>query len=341
VNRLSALLFCLFLTFALSCAGVAEAASTAILRPRSSARELIEVLFRLQGELLAVGVDVEIVARPAGDASDADAQAALWRMADAHGLDAIIDIVGDSARAAVDIWFFERAPGRADVSRVVVEASGQNSAETLAIRAIDAMRSRLVEMDLTSKRKRPAATTLPAMPTLEPHSVEHVGVAAGAVLLTSLDGVGPAILPLLRFDWALHSRLSLQVTLAALGSRPSVASGAGSAHVSQAYGVLGLCYCQRSELGISPFAAVAVGASRTSLAGDAKPPALGHTVEQWSFVLESSLGARLRLRGPFYFTLAGQAHVTEPYVSIHLSDSVVASSGRPNLLLALTAGAWL
>jgi hypothetical protein len=330
------------LTFALSCAAVAEAASTAILRPRSSAPELIEMLFRLQGELLAVGSDVEIVARPAGYAPDADApRAAIEQMANARRLDAIIDIVGDSAPTAVDIWFFQRASRRADVTRVVVETSEKNSAETLAIRAIDAMRSRLVEIDLASKKKQPSAATPPEPPSLHPLSVERVGVAAGAVVLTSLDGVGPAVLPLLRFEWAFSPRLALQVSLAALGSRPSVASAAGNARVAQSYGVLGLCYCQRSEPGLAPFAAVAVGASRTSLEGEAKPPALGHTVEQWSLVLESSLGARLRLGGPFYFTLAGQAQLTEPYLSIHLSDTVVASSGRPNLLVALTAGAWL
>lgn len=342
MNRLRVLIFTLFLTLALACAAVAEAATTAILRPRSSAPELNETLFRLKGELLSVGLDVEVVARPASYESDADdPRAALEQLANERGLDAIIDVIGDSAPVAVDIWFFKRAPHRSDVSRVVVETNRENPAETLAIRAIDVVRSRLIEMDLASKKKQRASATSAKAQIPSAHSVERLGLAAGAAVLTSLDGVGPAILPLLRVEWALHSRLSLQTTLAALGSRPSVASATGNTRVSQAYGVLGLCYCLRSEPGITPFAAVAAGALRTSLEGEANAPALGHTVNQWSFLLESSVGARWRLPGPFYVALAAQAHLAEPYVSIHFVDRAVASTGRPNLIFALTAGAWL
>ncbi len=67
----------------------------------------------------------------------------------------------------------------------------------------------------------------------------------------------------------------------------------------------------------------------------------GHRVDQWSFLLDGSLGAGLRLYRRYYLTLAAHVQMAEPYVAIHFVDAVVATSGRPNLLLTLTVGAWL
>jgi hypothetical protein len=40
-------------------------------------------------------------------------------------------------------------------------------------------------------------------------------------------------------------------------------------------------------------------------------------------------------------TLAAHVQVAEPYIAIHVVDTLVATSGRPNVLLSLTLGAWL
>jgi len=321
------------------------AETVAILQPRSAAPGLRETIFRLKGELLSVGLDVEVVERPASSESgQPDLRASLSQMAAERGLEAIIDVVGTSAPVAVEIWVFESAPKQSEFSRVVAERDRENADEELAIRAIDVLRSRLLEIDLGRKREKPRTRTPEALQGVTPpeaRSTERIGVAAGAVVLTSLDGVGPAILPLLRLDFALHSQFSLQATLAALGSRPSVAGQGGQARVSQEYALVGACYCLRSQFGLTPFAALAAGALRTSLEGNATPPATGHFNEQWSLVVEGSIGARWRVLGPFYLTLATHAHLATPYVSIHIVDTEVASAGRPNLLFALTAGAWL
>jgi hypothetical protein len=58
-------------------------------------------------------------------------------------------------------------------------------------------------------------------------------------------------------------------------------------------------------------------------------------------LIDVSLGAGLRLYGRSYVTLAAHAQVADPYVAIHIVDTVGATSGHPNLLLTLTVGAWL
>ena len=342
MDWLRAVTICLVLVAALARAAAAEAATTAILRPRSSAPELNETLFRLKGELLSVGLSVEVVEPP--QLGTNDRRAALSQMAADRALDVIIEIVGEPAPVAVDVWLFKQAPQRSEVSRVEIETNRENAAEALAIRAIDVVRSRLLEIDLSARKKQrpaPDASEPAQAPRSSARSLERIGLAAGAAVLTSLDGVGPAIVPLLRLDWALHPRLSLQATLAALGSRPSVVAAAGKTRVAQEYALLGVCYCMSAEPGLAPFAAVAGGALHTSLEGSANAPATGHAVAQWSFVLEGSIGARFRASGPFFLTLASNAQFAEPYVSIHFVDAAVASTGRPNLVFALTAGAWL
>ena len=43
----------------------------------------------------------------------------------------------------------------------------------------------------------------------------------------------------------------------------------------------------------------------------------------------------------YHVTFAAHVQLAEPYVAIHVLDTVVATTGRPNLLLTLTLGAWL
>ena len=114
---------------------------------------------------------------------------------------------------------------------------------------------------------------------------------------------------------------------------PTVASAAGSARVAQQYAVVGrLLLRPRAARRCSP-------ASRSRRACCARRstvrrtrPRVAHAVAQWSFLLDASLAARLRLPGRYDLTLAAHVQVAEPYVAIHLADTLVATSGRPNLL---------
>jgi hypothetical protein len=120
-----------------------------------------------------------------------------------------------------------------------------------------------------------------------------------------------------------------------------VASTAGSARVTQQYGVLGGGYRFGAEHWLRPFMALSAGVLRTAVEGQSNSPKQGHSVDQWSFLLDASLGAGLRLSERYYAALAAHVQVAAPYVAIHFVDEVVATSGRPNLLLTFTVGAWL
>lgn len=327
----------------------AQAATVVIVRPPPGATEPTETLSRLRGELLALGLDVAIAERPSGrDGGATGSRAWLERIARERASDAVIDVMGGAAAATVDILIVQRATGQTGVTRVALEPNAANAAERLAIRAIEVLRSNLVEIDLAARRHHPAAP-LPAPPPPEadrasaPRAVETARFAleAGAAVLTSLDGVGPAFLPTARFGWAANSWLGVQGSFTGFGSRPTVANASGSARVAQHYGLLGGCFCAPSARVFRPYAGLSVGVLRTSIAGEASAPEQAHVIQSWSFLVDASVGARLHLPGRYHLTLAAHVQVAQPYVAIHFVDARLATTGLPNVLVSLTVGAWL
>lgn len=328
--------------------GSAIAATVAIVRPPSGSAELKEASFRLQGELLAVGLEVRLVDRPARSAHDAASlRPELERLARERDLHAILEVIGEKRLQAVDVWMFQHAPRRVEVQRVQLEPSARRPSETLAIRAIEVLRSSFLELDLAGAVRPASASPLREQPELEPSAVRAPeprtlwALEAGAAVVSGVNGVGPALLPLVRADWVAAPWLVAQATFAGLGTRPTLETPAGSAQVSQLFGLLGLCYCRVSTTEIRPALALSVGALRTALDGLAELPARGHHVVRWSLLTEASLGLRLPVSDQYYATLAAHVQLAQPYVAIHFADTPVATTGRPNLLFTLTIGAWL
>jgi len=87
------------------------AATVMIVRPAEPAAEITETVSRLHGELLAVGLAVAIAERADGGGPDGtSAPAWLKSVAIDRGIDAAIDVIGDSRVEAADIWIFQQAP---------------------------------------------------------------------------------------------------------------------------------------------------------------------------------------------------------------------------------------
>lgn len=326
----STLAFCL----ALSWASVTRAATVAIVSGASSSPALSEANNRLRGELSSLRLAILLLRRPA--LAGVDARAWLERAAEERDIDAALEVLGGSTPEAVDVWIFQRSPRRSQVARVELEPDTPNRAGALAIRAIEVLRSYLLEADLAAKGRASAPTTPSSA-----NSQGRFGLELGAGLLTGLDGVGPAILPVLRSDFRVQGWLVAQATGAGFGTRPQLRAAVGTVRVAQSYGALGLCYCPTSSSPLAPYFALAAGVSRTSLEGLADSPAQGHVVDHWSLLLDAGLGARLRLSGPYYSTLSGHVQLAQPHVAIHAVDRELGSTGRPNLVANLLIGVWL
>ncbi|MGC4063316.1 MAG: hypothetical protein QM784_01410 [Polyangiaceae bacterium] len=159
-------------------------------------------------------------------------------------------------------------------------------------------------------------------------------------ILAGTDGVGPAIMPVVAFDVLARGSFDVRSEFAGFGSRPSVSSEVGSASVAQHYGTLGLGYRFLPDAMVGPRVALSVGVLRTAVHGNAEPTEKERHDTQWSVLLDGSAGATLRLSRRYYLTLAAHVQFAEPYVAIHLLDATVATTGRPNVALTTTLGAW-
>jgi hypothetical protein len=330
-------------------AAQAQAATIVIVRPAGASVEVTETVSRLHGELLSLGLDVAFAARPAGPPPSSEPRARLEAIAAAHDADAVIDLITSPRPAAVDLYVLDRQTRRSELSHVALDAPAEDAPARLAIRTIEALRSSLLEheIDLAARARsdpggaRVAPVVVAPAPPPPPGPPPRVELEAGAAILTGADGVGPALVPTVRVGWAAWPRLVLQATLAGLGTHPTLTAAAGSGRVAQQFGLVGICACAPSPRRLQLYVAVAAGALRTTIDGEADAPAAAHTVERWSFLLDGSAGARVRLPGRSFVTLAAHVQVAEPYVAVHIADTQVATSGRPNLLLTLTVGAWL
>jgi len=328
----------------------ARAASVMIVRPANSPPVMVETLVRLKGELTSAGFDTEIVDGAAAGIAP-DSRDGLEQLAARRGADAVVAIVGDLSPDSVEVWVIDKVTGKSVVRRVPFEPTAARASTTLAIRAIELLRSSFLEIDLAAQGRddrRGAPDTAPPPAVVRFVETERLvrhperfGVEVGGAAIMSVDGVGPAVLPLVRFDWAPRPRLVFQAAVAGLGTRPTVSSAAGSAQVAQAYGLIGGGVRFRAGARVRPFVGLSVGALHTSVEGRADAPNQGRIVDQWSFLVEAGVGAQLRLPDRFTLSLSAHAQVAEPYVAVRFVDAVVATSARPNLLITMTIGAWL
>jgi hypothetical protein len=333
---------CLLLTWTLP----VHARTVAVLQPEHAAAEVVETLSRIHGELLAVGLSVQVVQRALHASDSAEPGAWLPAHNAQASFDAAIVVVEETSPPTVEVWLFADASRASRVARVRVEPGTRNAPEKLAIRAIEVLRSAFLESDMANQRRGPeparrAPSAVPADATQTPAAPSRLGLSAGIATLTSLGGVGPMVMPMARLDVALGSAVTLHAAIAGLGSRSLVESGAYSAEVRRNHALLGGRYFVSTSSNLRPFAALALGVATTSIAGRATSPALGHEQTVRSLLIDAGLGVDWRWFERYYVSLATHVYIANPSATVHLADSPVATTGRPDLALTLTVGAWL
>lgn len=328
-----------------------SAATVAIVRPANAPALMIETVGRLSGELASVGFAVEIVDESARDATRGVHTPRAWleRLANSRGFDAVVAILGDGTPDSVEVWVVDKVTKKSVVRDIALGEAAEGAPKTLAIRAIELLRSSFLEIDLTGGDSRRQMS--PAPPPTVVRFVESERLASRAEVFAlelgghgvmSTGGVGPAVLPVVRLDWIFLSSLKAQMTLAGLGTHPTVANHHGSAEIAQAYGLLGLAYDVRASGDLRPFLALSAGVLHTSVEGRTESPAnQERQADQWSMVFDGGAGARLRLRDRLFLSLDFHAQMAQPRVAIRLVDDVVARSAGPNLLVSVAMGAWL
>jgi hypothetical protein len=325
-------------------AAPALATTVLLVRPTGVGAVTSEALVRIHGELISSGFDVELATAEAGE----EVRAAFARGRRRPGPDAVLSIVGDDAPSAIEVWVGDRANGRSVVNQTPLASEGERTPAVLAIRAIELLRSSLLEVSLA--RPAPPPPPVPAAPAPPAGAVTTVrsqrderawGVEVGGGVALSVDGVGPALLPVLQFDRVLAPFCVAQVGIAGLGSRAHIAAPPAAAEMTEQFALAGASFRLRPHQRVRPWAALAAGVLHTQVEGHADWPYRERSASQWSFLADLGLGVAVAISRRYDLSFAAHAQLAEPYPVVSFLGSDVASAGRPTLWFTLTLVAWL
>jgi hypothetical protein len=261
-------------------------------------------LTRLRAELIAAGFEVTDVERrgeDAREAAEAEPQAA--------GVFATIAIVPRTADAA-DIWVADRITGKTVVRRIQVPpGTGRDVAPVLAVRAVELLQASLLEAMHPAPRAEPSPSPAPPPPPAvvppdvsnwmqasRPGSETRYALQAGAGVIHSFSGVGPAVLPVLGFAY----RPTSEVTVGLRAGGPTFAADleappAGTIAARQKFASLEVAYAFLSEgATVRPVAIAGAGAYHLDVVGTAAPTYKSETDDTFAAMVTIGPGAKLR-----------------------------------------------
>jgi hypothetical protein len=221
----------------------------------------------------------------------------------------------------------------------------------LAVRAVDLLRASLLELlappraapakvarDLAEQQAQASRFAQRALPN---ESSQTFCVEAGAGMLTSLAGIGPALVPVARARRVLITPVSLRFSVAGLGSEPRVTTPRASARVSQALSEFDLLATiwSTSELRLS--GSLGGGVLRTSVEGQAEWPYQPRQDTLWSALGDAGAGLDLRLSARFDLIFETHVLFAQPQPVVRFINDELARGGLPSLLETLTLSGWL
>lgn len=315
-----------------------------VLDPVVASIEVHRCLTRIREELAAGGFEVETLdPGPRTDpVSIADA------MKDQVGAIAVIALIGDPAAASAELWVLDRVGARPQIHRIPASVGDpEHVPEILAIRTIEVLRASALKQLVESSR--PPAAPAPRAPPAPPpapnggvvSSSHTFGIETGLALLDSIGGPGPAFVPVVRLRAQLGRTVFLRLGVAALGSRPTVATSIGSASVSQAFGLVegGLTF--RPGRRLQPLITLGGGALRVDEVGQGIPPFQGADAGRFAAVVDGGIGLGSGLAPNVALVAEAHGFVAFPHPTIRFVDTTAATIGRPALVQVLSLVVWL
>lgn len=341
----------LVLVMAVAWAATARATTIGVLRAGRPPSVTSEAMIRVVAELRALGLEPRMLDVPetvlSGSRGRGGPPSYLQSVAVEQGVDGVIALPGAPTPTAVEVWAAD-GKGRSVARRLSIDPSARQAPQTIAIRAIELLRSCLLEIDLlagapvvTADVARPPALALDERSApAEAAALPRFGVAVGALAMFTTDGVGPAVLPFLHADWQLTPIWFVRAALAGEGTRGLVEGQDGTARVGEDEILLGVGYAPFSKR-LRPVFALSAGALRTAVEGRAQAGYESHQLARWSFLVDGAAGLGLRLGARWELTAAAHLQAALPAPTIRFVGQDVATAAYPNILLGLTAEVWL
>jgi hypothetical protein len=341
----------------------ADPQRVALVRPTGADPTIAEAMHRIHGELRAEGFDVvEVDAPPdstapaaSPDAGPTAAPSATQAAAPGATPIATITLSMDEGTRVAELRVFDRLTNKIVVRRAPVEPeAAAHPAEVLAVRAVELLRASLLELLVEPRRpaaapasdvrqaSRWAARALPAeqQPKTEPIWPAWA-IEAGAAILGDFGGVPPAVLPLARVRRSIAGPVGARLTIAGLGTQPHVTTSAGSAAVTQAFGLAEVVATLGAMWPVRPFFTLGAGAAYVGVEGKTSGPYLPRNDARWGFAGDVGAGMEIRLGKHLSLSFEGHALGIAPYPVVQILRADVAKTGEPSLAGSASVVGWL
>jgi hypothetical protein len=301
---------------------------------------------RLAAELEALGFD-RIVAPPPATLSPSE----LGSIARSLGVVAAIRIV--PSHTGAEVWIVDRVTGKTLLREVLLEPTEPSRrADVLAVRAVELLRASLIEVEaahpsrgdvppppavreiVERETRRPTAAPRPAPPGAD---VFRVSAAPG--LAWSPGGVPANVHPTLAVHW---TALSPRLGFGAIALLPTVAREVCGDEGCASFSTASMAADVELELAspravVRPALGLAFGAVWARMGGDAIVPRDGADVDVLAALALGHAGLAVRIADPLALRADGSIGVTLPRVAMEFGDRLVATWGRPLLLVTLGA----
>ena len=330
---------------AVPCAA-AEPQRVALVRSPTPDATLTEANHRIRGELQADGFDVvEVDATPdPGAPTPAGEPPTIATISLALAVD-------DRTRIA-ELRVVDRLTNKVVIRRSPVDADeGPQAAEVLAVRAVELLRASLLELLVEPPRAAPIPAPPPrvdvraasrwAARTLVPERAPTWAVEAGATIVGDFSRVPPAVLPLARIRRAIAGPLALRLTIAGLGTTPRVDASAGSASVTEAFGLLELVATLAPAWPVRPTLSIGGGASYVSVDGRAEYPYSPEHNTRWGAAGDAGAGIEVPLGRHFAVSAEGHVLVIAPYPVVQILGVDSGKVGLPSFAASLSVAGWM
>lgn len=326
-----------------------------VLEPAAASTDAHRSLTRVREELAAGGFDVETL----DPGPRTDPVSIAEDMKNQSGAIAVVALIGDPATRSAELWVFDRIRAQGQIHRIPEPiGDSQQVPEVLAIRTIEVLRASALEQLVESSRP-PAPPAAPRAPVTPPPAAPRApitpppapkdasvaasrgfGVETGLASVESRGGPGTAFLPVIGLRVQLGRVIFLRLGVAALGSRPTVATSIGSVSVSQAFGLLEVGLAFRPGRRLQPLVTGGAGVLRVDVDGQGVPPFLGVGAGRFAAMFDAGIGLAARIAPHLALVAEAQAFAAFPYPTIRFVDTTVSTLGRPGFAQVLSLVVW-
>lgn len=317
-----------------------------VLEPDNATPAALRSLTRIRDELAADSYRVTMA-----DARTATAMGTIVEYAGSEpdGSVLLLALFGDPDSGQAELWVVARAPRGLAVRRAAVATEDpERMPALLSARALELVRATSLELSFGGETAAhaglppgvpvPPSRTTAARPD-PPRAAADSSVPAafdfdmGLALLSSVDGPGPAILPLGRMRWHFADSFYGRMSLFGLGTHPRVDTSYGWATVSQTVGLIELGATFGRDRRLRPSVSLGAGALHVSVVGVGNPPYEGRDPARWSAALDGGLGIAFAVTPTVALATEVHALVAIPHPTVNMVDTDQATIGFPSFLL--------